>query len=438
MAVLATVVLFGLGALLSNTVGAAQVAANARALHTTNATLGAAGIARAGVAQAVFFAYQSVGDADSLRSAVNEARRNLDAITDAGLASEGTAGTNLSAFVETGYQVVDLAEQRRWDEADRLRTEQLEPAFTELSEALQTRQTDLAALIADSERAAGVISRVVFVAIAFLIPALTILVFWFVMRGRIRKSRQREASMAARVKDERRLNKAKDDLIAGLSHELRTPLTTILGFSEILLERPNLHQEDRELLGLINASSADLSRMVNDLLTAARLDARALTTQSEQVDLADEVAAVVRPYRHQGQVIDVRVPPMSVRGDSLHVRQIIHNLISNALRYGGDNIVISAKERVGSAFLVVADDGPGVSPDMESAVFRRFVHRGRSSLVAGSVGLGLAISKELADKMGGTVQYERIGRWTTFVLRLPLYEERPARTPRLLAPVEAG
>jgi signal transduction histidine kinase len=437
MAVLATVGLIGLGALLSNTVGAAQVAANARALHATNATLGATGIARAAVAQAVFFAYESVSDGDNLKAAVIEARRNLDAIRTVGLNPGGTAGPTLSAFVETGHQVVDLAERGLWEEADELRTGQLEPAFTKLTETLHASQTDLAALIADSERAAGAISQVVFVAIAFLIPALTMLIFWFVMRGRIKKSRQREASMAARVKDERRLNKAKDELIAGLSHELRTPLTTIFGFSEILLERPDLHQEDRELLELINASSADLSRMVNDLLTAARLDARALTTQSEQVDLADEVAAVVRPYLHQGQAIDIKVPPISVRADSLHVRQIIHNLVSNALRYGGDNVVISAKERVGSAFLVVADDGPGVTPDMEDAVFRRFVHRGRSSLVAGSVGLGLAISKELADKMGGTVQYERIGRWTTFVLRLPLYEEAPVRPSGQLVAVEA-
>lgn len=438
LTILATVGVIGLGVLLSNTVGAAQVAANARALHATNATLGAAGIARAGVAQAVFFAFESISDGDNLEAAVSEARRNLDALATVGLSPEDAASPALSAFVETGYQVVDLAERGVWAEADRLRTEQLEPSFTLLSENLQERQTELAVLIADSERAAGAISRIVFVAIAFLIPAVTILVFWFVMRGRIKKSRQREASMAARVKDERRLNQAKDELIAGLSHELRTPLTTILGFSEILLERHDLHQEDRELLGLINASSADLSRMVNDLLTAARLDARALTTQSEVIDLANEVAAVVRPYLHQGQAIDVRVPPIAVRGDSLHLRQIIHNLVSNALRYGGEHIVITAAERSGSALLLVADDGPGVSPEMEDAVFRRFVHKGRSSLVAGSVGLGLAISKELAVKMGGTVQYERIGGWTTFALRLPLYETVSVGPSRRLETVEAG
>jgi signal transduction histidine kinase len=433
--------LLGLGFLLSNTVGAAQVAANARALHVTNATLGASGIARAGVAQAVFFSVESSSEGWDSTLAITEARDNLEAVATLGqspdLSDIPDLAPALSLFVDVGNQVVDLAQQGRWSEADQIRVDELEPAYTALSGTLHTRQEALTTLIADSERASGTISRVVFVAIAFLIPAITILIFWFVMRGRIRKSRRREAAMAERVQSERRLNEAKDDLIAGLSHELRTPLTTIYGFSEILLERRGFDPEERELLELINASSADLSRMVNDLLTAARIDARALTTHTEVVDLATEVAAVVRPYEHQGHAIDVRVPSIEVRADPLHVRQIIHNLISNAFRYGGENILISAAERNGSGLLIVGDDGPGVPPDMENAVFRRFVHSGRSSLVTGSVGLGLAICRELADKMGGSIRYERVGGWTTFVLSLPLEQADRGRPPLRLVAGEA-
>lgn len=439
---LAILGLVGLGFLLSNTAGAAQVAVNARALHVTNATLGASGIARAGVAQAVFFSLESMSEGGGKAVAITEARANLDAVATLGQSPELSGipdlSPALSEFVDIGDQVVDLSEQGLWSEADQIRVDQLEPAFTGLSETLRISQNDLAALIADSERASGTISRAVFVAIAFLIPAITIVIFWFVMRGRIRKSRRREAAMAARVQTERRLNEAKDELIAGLSHELRTPLTTIYGFSEILLERHGFDQEERELLGLINVSSADLTRMVNDLLTAARIDARALTTQTEEVDLATEVAAVVRPYRHQGNDIDVRVPPIAVRADPLHVRQIIHNLVSNAFRYGGENTLITAAERDGSGFLLVADDGPGVPPELEKVVFRRFVHSGRSSVVTGSVGLGLAICRELADKMGGSIRYERIGGWTTFVLRLPLHQADRSRPSLLLVAGEAG
>ena len=440
---LGTLGLLGLGFLLSSTVGAAQVAANARALHVTNATLGASGIARAGVAQAVFFSLESLSEGrDTALLALAEARDDLKAVAtlrqSPDLADIPDLAPALLKFVDIGNQVVDLAEQGRWSEADQIRVEQLESAFSEVSDALHTRQEALAILIADSEQASGTISRAVFVAIAFVIPAVTILIFWFVMRGRIRKSRQREAAMAERVQSERRVNEAKDDLIAGLSHELRTPLTTIYGFSEILLERHGFDPEERELLELINVSSADLSRMVNDLLTAARLDARALTMQSEEVDLATQVAAVVRPYEHQGHAIDVRVPPVAVRADPLHVRQIIHNLVSNAFRYGGQSIVITADERAGSGLLLVADDGPGVPTDMERAVFRRFVHSGRKSLVAGSVGLGLAICRELADKMGGSIRYQRIDGWTTFVLSLPLYEADRGRPPLQLVSREFG
>jgi signal transduction histidine kinase len=442
LATLAILGLVGLGFLLSNTVGAAQVAANARSLHITNATLGASGIARAAVAQAVFFSLESVSEGENRAVAITEARANLGAVATLGesLGPSLTPGLDpaLADFVEIGNQVVDLAEQGRWAQADHIRVGRLEPVFVELSETLRTRQNDLADRIGDSERASGTISRTVFVAIAFLIPAIAIIVFWLVMRGRIMRLRQREAAMAARVHSEQRLNEAKDELIAGLSHELRTPLTTIYGFSEILLERHDFGQEERELLGMINASSADLSRMVNDLLTAARIDAGALTTQTEEVDLAVEVAAVVRPYLHQGHAIDVRVPPIAVRADPLHVRQVIHNLVSNAFRYGGENNLITASERAGSGLLLVADDGAGVPPEMEDAVFRRFVHSGRSSLVTGSVGLGLAICRELASKMGGTVRYERIGGWTAFVLGLPLYRADRGRPSLRLVAGEAG
>ena len=441
-AALATVGLAGLGFLLSNTAGAAQVAANARALHVTNATLGASGIARAGVAQAVFFSLESVSGGEDTAVAIAEARANLEAVATLGQRPEHAAlpglGPALAEFVDIGDVVVDRAEQGRWAEANQMRVDQFEAVFAELRETLGTRQNDLAELIVDSERASGAISRAVFVAIAFFIPAITIVIFWLVMRARLKRARQREAAMAARVEAEQRMNEAKDELIAGLSHELRTPLTTIYGFSEILLERHGFDQEERELLGLINASSADLSRMVNDLLTAARIDARALTSQTDEVDLATEVAAVVRPYLHQGHAIDVRVPAIAVRADPLHVRQIIHNLVSNALRYGGGSTLITASTRAGSGLLIVADDGPGLPSHMEDGVFRRFVHSGRSSVVTGSVGLGLAICRELADKMGGSVRYQRIGGRTTFVLSLPLSEADVGRPALRLVAGQAG
>lgn len=159
--------------------------------------------------------------------------------------------------------------------------------------------------------------------------------------------------------------------------------------------------------------------MVDDLLAAARMDADALTTRPQSVDLAEQIDIVTAPYLRAGEDLDLRPSPVEVYADPLHVRQIIHNLISNARRHGGDTIVVSCGERTGKAVLIVADDGEGVSALAREKLFQRFSNRGREALVAGSVGLGLAISQELAMRMGGHIRYEYLDGWATFSLSLP-------------------
>lgn len=164
--------------------------------------------------------------------------------------------------------------------------------------------------------------------------------------------------------------------------------------------------------------------MVNDLLTAARLDAEALTTNLEEFDLSHEVRAVAEPYLRSGEKLTVDVPSLHVYSDPLHVRQIIHNLVSNALRHGGDEIAISAGKKKNKIVLVVADNGPGIPDEMADSPFERFAHKGSQAVVAGSVGLGLAISHELARKLGGRLNYSRLDGWTTFKLTLPAMLKR--------------
>lgn len=418
LVLLLTLGLFGIGVLLSNTHGASQVAANARQLHWTNATLGASGIARASVAQAVFFTFREVSDDEASAIAIEEAQQNLSGVSLALTSPDALQELvpAIEAFFSAGERVVELASSGDASTAEALRLSTVEPTFENLSDQLEERQDQLALLINDSEDASGRKSRVTFVGITFMIPAVTMIIFWLVLR---RRTREREAEMHARIEAERDLSRAKDEFIAGLSHELRTPLTTIFGFSELLLEDPSVDAEAHELLGLINSSSADLSRMVDDLLTAARLDAEALTTSPQIVDLAEQVDAVTAPYLRAGERLDVRVPSMEVYADPLHVRQIIQNLVSNALRHGGDHVVLTASQEKGRTHLVAADDGPGVPEEMEERLFKRFAHRGRQALIAGSVGLGLAISQELAIRMNGNLEYRRVDGWTSFILRFP-------------------
>ncbi len=425
--------LLGVSVLLSNTYGAAQVAANARQLHWTNATLGAAGITRAAVAQAVFFSFDDVSNAEGKARGIEEARVNLAAVSEM-LEDEDSATDEdivrlIGAFIAAGIETVDLAETDDPVTAESARVTRVEPAFADLSAELGAIQANLAALVIDSELTAGRISRITFVAISFLIPAITMLVFWLILR---RRMREREAEMETSLEAEKELNRAKDEFIAGLSHELRTPLTTIVGFSEILGTDPSLDADAREQLGFIQASSADLSRMVADLLTAARLDASALNIQPQILALAEQVDAATAAYRRAGENLEIQVPAVKAYADPLHVRQVVHNLVSNALRYGGGRVMVSGAKKAGSAVLVVADNGPGVTPEMEERLFKRFFHEGRKALVAGSVGLGLAISEELAMRMGGSLRYDRVDSWTIFTLRLPALPKHESRRRELL------
>ena len=421
-AVLASVVSLVLGFAFTNSFGISQVASHAPELHWTNATIGSAGIARASVAQAVFFSFDErlgVSSSEARDAAIDEALANLNDVQ-ALLESpdalpEKPTRDAIAVFIDSGQRTLALASVGRPDEAETVRVSEFEPSFEGLSTGLDQQQTALAASIAESEQMQGRISRLTQLAVTLLIPGVAMVAFWLILRRRVR---QTEIEMEAKLDAERELSLAKDEFIAGLSHELRTPLTTIVGFSELLLEGNLDPVEYEEMLTIINTGSSDPSRMVEDLLVAARIDAGAISYTPRRIDLADEVKQVVAPYVRAGDSIEVKIPMMEVYADPLHVRQILHNLVSNARKHGGDQILITGMVHGGRAMLVVADDGPGLPEHVENNLFQRFVNRGREALVAGSVGLGLAISKELAMGLGGSIHYKRVDGWTTFTVRL--------------------
>jgi signal transduction histidine kinase len=430
--------LAGLGLILSNSHGAAQVARNASQLHWTNATLGASGIARAAVAQAVFFSHDDFDGSGADTRAIEEAAVNLDFVTqlldhpDASM----EAGTRalVRELVAVGRETISLAESGQPTDAELLRVTSFEPAYQLTKTDLTEWQEIQSRSIWDTEREAGRTSRITFVAISFLIPAVTMIVFWLILRRRVLA---REMEMRSQIDAEKALNRAKDEFIAGLSHELRTPLTSIVGFSELLVTSPLIDVEAREQLGLIHGSASDLTRMVEDLLVAARIDADALSVKPESIDLAHLVKTATSSYEVTGDGIVIDVPPIEAYADPLHVRQIVHNLVSNALRHGGGRVVVTATHNRGKAVLVVADDGPGVPPELEERLFQRFLHEGRLALVAGSVGLGLAISRELAHRMGGSLRYGRVHGWTAFTLTIPTVPAVTLERSRVLTAAEA-
>jgi signal transduction histidine kinase len=434
----AAVVFLALALVFTNSYGSQQVAANARALHWTNATLGSASIARASNAQAIVFTVDEqlgVADTDAAARARDEARTNLANLQvwvggwEAAFSESDTVGV-LDDFVATSSQIVALLDSGRAAEAVELSNGQAEKQYATLSIQLESAQQQITEEIDNTEALAGLVAAITRFLVTLLIPVGTILIYrWLVHRQAVRSN----LALQVKLEAERKLRKARDEFIANISHEIRTPLTSIYGFSEVLIEEGLVDPEmAMELINLINGESAELSRMVEDLLTAARLDANVLNFKFEAVSVADEVGTVTAPMVRGGAQLQVDLPRVMIWADQMRFRQVIRNLVSNAIKHGGEHVKISGRSEGSRFLLTVADDGSGVPEEIEGRIFERFVHEGSEPLLTGSVGLGLAIARMLTDEMDGQLTYERVDGETRFVLSILRATEALAREPEFV------
>lgn len=235
-----------------------------------------------------------------------------------------------------------------------------------------------------------------------------------------------------RVQAEARMQelvRSKDEFLASVSHELRTPLTSVYGTAEAMLEqwRDLTDGEKLELLMLISVESRDLAHLIEDLLVAARADIEKVVVQKIPVSIRKEVDAVLEAIRvEKGVVLDSSSIDGWVMADPLRFRQIIRNLVNNAIRYGGDRIRIESSTRIDGGYLYVWDDGPGIADEMREAVFEPYSRGHQPDGLAGSVGLGLTISRKLAQLMGGDLTYAYRAGWSVFTVQLPLHVDLEA------------
>lgn len=219
---------------------------------------------------------------------------------------------------------------------------------------------------------------------------------------------------------------SKDEFIATVAHELRTPLTAVLAFSEMLLDGDDHAPAERdEFLRLIVDQSRELGYLIEDLLVAARVDGDAMTVSLLPAHLHTEVIAALGPWVGHPQLgIDHRGLSLTVLADPGRLRQVLRNLVSNALKHGGPHIAVTATtDETGGCQLIVRDDGPGVPPDREVVIFDPYVHGSDTRNQPASAGLGLYVSRHLVELMNGTLNYRRIDGHTEFVVTLPLAED---------------
>lgn len=233
-------------------------------------------------------------------------------------------------------------------------------------------------------------------------------------------------------------NESKERLLASVSHEIRTPLTAIVGLSEeIISSRQSLGAEELdELNGIIAVQSRELAELVEDLLVASRAEGGSLSIRPEMMNLREQAERVLRGVRESyptSKTVAVHGEGVAAWADSLRVRQIMRNLLSNAIKYGGDRIVVAIGAREGRAHVVVADNGTGVPVHESDLIFERYYRSAESPTQPGSVGIGLAVSRQLAELMDGSLSYVHGEGHHRFELQLPLAPATQIGEPQAVA-----
>ncbi len=426
LAGLAAAVLLALGAMLfTNSRITSAALDEAAGLHATDMSLAAQDVAMKSIGQVVLLAQDfemGVAGRDAVEAAAVEAERTLAELESrtndlTGQVADET-GPSLESFQLVAAEVIRLARNEEAAAAAETLVTQLEPLAQEIASEITAERDERAQAVADAQNMVGRLAQLVGFLIAFLLPVGAILAYRQSARRQLEAA---ETHLDARLDAERAVGRAKNQFIANISHELRTPLTSIYGFSEVLLDQGFVDPEAAgDLVGLINSESAELARMVEDLLVAAHDEDVPLPIETTQVDIAAELDAVIAPFRRHNIVVGGSHAPAMVLGDQLRIRQILRNLLSNAVLHGGPTIRIYGDNAGPNYVISVEDDGEGVPEHVEERLFSRFVHKGESPLTAGSVGLGLAVARLLAEAMGGSLDYERITGRTSFVLALPL------------------
>lgn len=220
------------------------------------------------------------------------------------------------------------------------------------------------------------------------------------------------------------LVKDRGSFLASISHELRTPLTAVLGYASLLAEpNPHLDETTRSAMARDMTDQAwDLAGIVEDLLTVARTEIGELRVVSVPVNLAANAAQIIESMGDRGSYVMV-AGDMTVTGvgDPARFRQIVRNLLCNALTHGSEPVTVEVNSDETYAVLRVKDRGPGVPHVLVESIFNRYV-TGGDAHTPGGVGIGLWICRELTSLMGGHLTYRREPDETVFQATIPLFD----------------
>jgi signal transduction histidine kinase len=247
------------------------------------------------------------------------------------------------------------------------------------------------------------------------------------------------------------LDKAKDRFIALTTHELRTPASAMLATADVLKE--GLYDTEEELkmfIDTIHEQGHHLMELINDILDFSKIQAGMMDYYVQQLDINKLLKDVIKSAQSTAQKSNIKLnlesnqQPLLCYYDELRIKQVLQNVLSNAMKYNKENgfVKIWLKEKDSEVEIHIQDSGVGIPPEEQSKVFDEFETLGKVALHHQGTGLGMPISKQMIESMGGNIDFSsEVGVGTTFIIRIPKnkvldeenYRERPTIDGDLIA-----
>jgi len=406
------------GIVYSISAGGRDVASQTESLHAAHETIRAAVIARS---QVELGSYQTSLLAQGIaldETAIDRAAERAAAAIDSAVASH----TRLVAGASSSPQLVVAFADFKTAGTDAVAalgdrtpraTDEFDSAYESLMDELTAIRDGQITAVSNGQRSDSRASTIAGFLAVFVIPAAVIATYFVLDR---RRRRQHELVVA--LEAERAALTSRERFLMTVSQELRKPLTGVRAIAQMLAADEELMDQPRmtDLHALLVGELDDMSGVVEDLLTTSRLEAGALEYAIESVQVRDEVRALLESLNHRGASVYLAMDEGVVSADRRRLRQIVRNLLANALKYGGPNIEIKGQAEADGYTVLVIDDGHGVPDALEEKLFTRFAN---SDDGAHNIGLGLSIVMALAVGMGGTAFHQREDGLTRFGVRLP-------------------
>ena len=359
------------------------------------------------------------------------ARRDLAQLRtlsrDAGVDSR-TALVEAELLFASGQSAEAYAKLRTYQRARDVHTAQrfsagIRQVTGDIQEQLDRRRQQLETARANTELQRSVIrwqNWIVGIGVVFMLSALLTLLWQWRQAGELRRARRRAEEA----------NRAKSEFLANMSHEIRTPLNGVVAMADALAQR-DLNADEHDMVEVIRSSGATLERLLSDILDSARIESGQVTIEPTPFHLGravQDVAALWRiPAEAKGVAVAVHVHPAfdrQVEGDAVRVRQVLTNLVSNALKFTSEGEVsLTVQPGVeGDVRFIVTDTGVGFDEEQKARIFGRFQQAdGSIPRRFGGTGLGLAISRDLVELMGGELECDSVpGRGSSFWFEIPL------------------